>query len=195
MMNNNFNNGNGNRDNNNTNGGFIMSTNTIKTVKDFSEVVKVAFEMRYPEAKVRVQEVQKNNNLVLTGLAILEGQANIAPTIYLNSFFEQYKAGRPMADIFEAIDEAYNEHKVECNFNVDQIMSYECVQDKICYKLINKAKNEALLQDVPYVPFMDLAVVFYITVGEFKDALGTILIVYISYYCTNYSRRAVKQEL
>ncbi|MCI6241690.1 MAG: DUF5688 family protein [Agathobacter sp.] len=32
------------------------------------------------------------------------------------------------------------------------------VQDKICYKLVNRDKNKELLSDAPYLPFHDLAV-------------------------------------
>ena len=41
--------------------------------------------------QVRIQEVQKNNNTVLQGLMISSPKYNVAPTIYLNTFWEEYE--------------------------------------------------------------------------------------------------------
>lgn len=168
MMNNNFNNG---TNNNGMNGGFTMRTGTIATVEAFADVVKTAFEMAYPECKIQVDKVTKNNSLILTGLSIRSRECNLSPTIYMDGYYEDYKAGRPIEHIFSAIDKVYRENRMEQDFNLNSIMDFDCVQDKICYKLVNRAKNKALLADAPYVPFMDLAVVFYILVSE--DAVGT----------------------
>lgn len=86
MMNNFKNNGTDNNSNNNSNnGGFIMTQGTIRTMEAFAGTVKSAMEVTYGEDyRVSVQEVKKNNGLVLTGLTILKKDCNIAPTIYLN---------------------------------------------------------------------------------------------------------------
>ena len=79
MMNNNFNNGTANNNNNsNNNGGFIMAQGTITTMEAFAGTVKTAMEVYYGEDyRVSVQDVQKNNGLVLTGITILKKDCNI----------------------------------------------------------------------------------------------------------------------
>ena len=87
MRNNNFNNGTNNNSNNNefNFGGIVMMNGTITTKEAFVGTVKSAMEVTYGEDyRVSVQEVKKNNGLVLTGLTILKKDCNIAPTIYLN---------------------------------------------------------------------------------------------------------------
>lgn len=105
MRKNNFNNGTNNNSNNNefNFGGIVMMNGTITTKEAFVETVKSAMEAMYAEGYiVRVQEVQKNNGLVLYGLTIQKTGVNIAPTIYLDSYYEEYRNGRTLASIINA---------------------------------------------------------------------------------------------
>ena len=125
MMNNFNNNGtdnNSNNNNNSNNGGFIMAQGTITTMEAFAGTVKSAMEAYYGEDyRVSVQEVKKNNGLVLTGLTILKKDCNIAPTIYLNQAFEQYQDGRTMESICRELIHVYEEHKVQTDFDVSAV--------------------------------------------------------------------------
>lgn len=173
MMNNNFNNNN----NNSNNGGFIMAQGTITTMEAFAGIVKSAMEAYYGEDyRVSVQDVIKNNGLILTGLTILKKDCNIAPTIYLNQAFEQYQEGRTMESICREIIGIYEEHKVHTDFDVSCVTDFAKVQNRICYKLVNAEKNEELLSDAPHVMLEDLAVIFYILVSQDSDGTGTITI-------------------
>ena len=166
MMNNNLNN----------NGGFIMNIGIINTVDLFADAIKVGFEEAHPECSVMVHKVTKNNDLVLTGISIRSREVNIAPTIYMDDYYNDYKNGRPVMDIIAEIENIYNTYKLEHNFNVNSITDFNHVQGKICYKLVNKDKNKELLSDAPYIQFHDLAVVFYVVVSEDSDRTGTITV-------------------
>ena len=179
-MNKNFNN-NGTNNNSNNNefdfGGIVMMNGTITTKEAFVGTVKAAIEAMYFDGyTVRVQEVQKNNGMVLSGLTIQKVGVNIAPTIYLDSFYEEYRNGRTLESIVNAISATYEQHKVEKSFDVERISDYDAVKDRICFKLINAEKNSELLKDVPYVPFMDLAIVFYVLVDQSADGNATALV-------------------
>jgi len=177
MKNNNFNNGTANNNNNSNNGGFIMAQGTITTMEAFAGTVKTAMEVNYGEDyKVLVQKVNKNNGLVLTGISILKKDCNIAPTIYLNQLFEQYQEGRTMESICREIIRVYEEHAVYTDFDVSYVTDFAKVQNRICYKLINAEKNEALLTDVPHVMLEDLAIIFYILVSKDSEGTGTITV-------------------
>ena len=178
MMNNFKNNGTDNNSNNNSNnGGFIMTQGTIRTMEAFAGTVKSAMEVTYGEDyRVSVQEVKKNNGLVLTGLTILKKDCNIAPTIYLNQAFEQYQEGRTLESICREFIRVYEEHKVQADFDVSCVTDFSKVQNRICYKLINAEKNEELLADAPHVMLEDLAVIVYILVSKDSEGTGTITI-------------------
>lgn len=138
MMNNNLNNNRTNNNSNNSNNGgnFIMANNTINSLQVFAGIIKEAFTSVYPDNKVFVREVKKNNGLVLTGLTICERNINIAPTIYLDAYFAQYKDGRAMTDIIRAIDECYKANRVSSDFDIAGIMDFDNVKDRVCFKLM-----------------------------------------------------------
>ncbi|MBR4708007.1 MAG: hypothetical protein IKP29_08130 [Pseudobutyrivibrio sp.] len=46
-------------------------------------------------------------------------------------------------------------------------------KDYIIYKLINKANNTELLESIPYVDYLDMAIIFYQVVEGFNDGEGT----------------------
>ena len=175
MMNNNFTNG-ATNNNSNNNGGFIMSTGTINTVDLFAEVVKAGLEEEHPECSIMVHKVTKNNSLVLTGISIRNKEVNLAPTIYMDGYYNDYKNGRPLVEIIAEVERAYNTYKAEQDFDVSSITDFNLVQDKICYKLVNRDKNKELLADAPYLPFCDLAVIFYVVVSEDRVGTGTVTV-------------------
>ena len=166
MMNNNLNN----------NGGFIMNIGIINTVDLFAEAIKVGFEEAHPECSVMVHKVTKNNDLVLTGISIRSREVNIAPTIYMDDYYNDYKNGRPVMEIIAEIENIYDTYKLEHNFDVNSITDFSHIQGKICYKLVNKDKNKELLSDAPYIQFHDLAIVFYVVVSEDSDRTGTVTV-------------------
>ena len=166
MMNNNLNN----------NGGFIMNIGIINTVDLFADAIKVGFEEAHPECSVMVHKVTKNNNLVLTGISIRSREVNLAPTIYMDGYYNDYKNGRPVMEIIAEVERAYDTYKVEQDFDVNSITDFNHVQDKICYKLVNRDKNKELLSDAPYLPFHDLAVIFYVVVSEDRVGTGTVTV-------------------
>lgn len=176
MMNNNFNNGVIN--NNSNNGGeFIMSIGTIGTMEAFASVIKAAMEEYFGDCvRVTVQKVTKNNGLVLTGLTVLSKASNIAPTIYLESYFNDYNNGDTMADICARIVKSYEENKVTEDFDISIVTDFERAKNRICYKLVNAKRNADLLAEVPYVMVEDLAVIFYIVATQDASGTGTITI-------------------
>lgn len=177
MMNDYFNNEAANNNNNSNNGGFIMTQGTLTTMEIFADTVKTAMEAYYgDDYKVTVQNVNKNNGLILTGITILKNDSNIAPTIYLNQAYEQYQEGRTLADICKEVIHIHEKYKVQKNFDISCVTNFSKVKSSICYKLINAQKNEALLKDVPHVFIEDLAVIYYILVSSNAEETGTITV-------------------
>lgn len=154
-----------------------MAQGTLTTMEAFAGTVKTAMEAHYgDDYRVTVQDVQKNNGLVLTGITILKKECNIAPTIYLNQAFEQYQEGRTLESICREFIRAYEEHKVHTDFDVSYVTDFSKVQSRICYKHINADRNEALLVDAPHILLEVLAVIFYILVSSDAEGTGTITV-------------------
>lgn len=110
---------------------------------------------------VSTHKVLKNNDIELEALTVMNKESNVSPTIYLNSYYEEYKKGTDKRQIIKDIYELYNEHSLKLNFNVDIFKDYEKISKRIVYKLINTKTNEKLLNDIPSIPYLDLSIVFY----------------------------------
>lgn len=128
----------------------------------FAEAVKKGLTEYFgEEAQIMLVPVRKNNGIVLNGIVIREKESAIAPTIYLESFYEEYRKRRSLGEIVLKIIKIYEHSRVERGSNMEFFKEYEKVHKKIYYKLINAGKNKELLKEIPYIPYLDLAIVFY----------------------------------
>lgn len=133
------------------------------------------------DVRVEAKKIVKNNNVVLDGLVIMKKGQNISPTIYLNDYFKEYVQGKPISTIVCEIMKLYEEKQLHENFNIDFFMDYEKVRSRIAYKLIHYKRNEQLLREIPHIPFLDLAIVFYCIVSD--DTLGNATILIYQNHC------------
>ena len=111
------------------------------------------------EVQIQIQQVVKNNNIVLDGLCIAEKDSSIAPTIYLNGYYRQYEEGRTVPEILDAMQETYEKNRKEINFDPSFYADFTCVQPHLMCRVINRQKNEERLKQVPWRPFLNLAIV------------------------------------
>ena len=146
--------------------------------EEFKKVVKESIISCLPEsfkdAKVYLQTVTKNNDLQLTGLTIMVPNQNIAPTIYLESFYEQYQKGEEVEEILERIAELQLEHEKDLDFDTTLVTNFENCKNKIYPKIISAEWNQETLGNCPYVPIEDLVVTFYIDLSS--DGNGSMCI-------------------
>ena len=147
------------------------------TIEVFTEIIKSEMEKIYSsKCKVDVLNVVKNNGLHLTGITICNRESNMAPTIYLDGYFADYKDGRTMENICKEIVQVYEKNKVQKDFSLEQVTDFKNVKDRICFKLVNREKNAELLADTPYVEYQDLAIVFYILISKDKNGITSITV-------------------
>ena len=152
---------------------FFFTIGEIKTKQGFATVIKRALEKAFPYTHIVVTPRTKNNGLHLLGLTICDMEHNMSPTFYLDSFFQDYKHGCSLENICNHIINLYEENKPFDDFPIEVYTAFENVKDRICYKLINFQANRVTLESKPFIPYLDLAIVFYIPV-EVNDLSGTI---------------------
>lgn len=128
--------------------------------------------------EISVNQVNKNNGLQLTGLTIREEHTNIAPTIYLDGYFKDYENGRDIDSVVGEVFKIYENSAGEAakGFDTEFLAKFENVEDRIGCRLINGAKNEGRLENMPHYKFGDLAVIFHIEIAMDQHGLGTITI-------------------
>lgn len=127
--------------------------------------------------KISIQKVKKNNGVELDGLIILENGCNISPTLYLDYYFENYEAGESFSQVYSELLGDYCAHKPEENIDPSFFTELANIRDRIAMKLIHYESNQELLADVPYIRYLDLAIVFYALVKmDLKRGSASILI-------------------
>ena len=127
------------------------------------------------DGRVSLDTVIKNNGLKLDGLTILAGDTNISPTIYLNCYYDKFLQNGLDAVVKEIL-EVYEQNKPKESVDISFFMDAEKVRHIIKMKLINYERNKELLEKVPHIKYLDLAIVFYAEVENTLEGVGTILI-------------------
>ncbi|MCM1113652.1 MAG: DUF5688 family protein [Muribaculum sp.] len=146
-------------------------------IRSFAELASRAVSERLGgRGQVKLQEVLKNNGIILQGLVILAEGKNISPTIYLNTFLEAYEAGVALSCIVDRILQIYEEDVPTQSIDIDFFREFDRVRDGICYRLVNRAKNKALLDRIPHVDFLDLSICFFYAYRDSALGAGSILI-------------------
>lgn len=122
------------------------------------------------EYQAELHKVVKNNGIVLDGIILRKPEETVCPTIYLNSYFEGYQMGKPMAVIMQEIIYQYQNLKEEMKFEIVNVYDFKSVKNDIVLRLVNYERNRELLKDCPYKRFLDLAVTFRLIASV--DILG-----------------------
>ena len=132
------------------------------SMQDFCEKVKTALQNELEENRVvRISEVPKNNGIVLHGVSIFEPGVNITPTIYLEEYLKRYNEGETLAALIREIKSILRRNAMDESFDISLFTDLEKAKRRIVYKLVNVPKNQNLLKEVPYIPYLDMAIVFY----------------------------------
>lgn len=120
--------------------------------------------------------LEKNNGVILEGLTVRKEGERAAPAIYLDSYYQEYLAGHPLREIQETILSCCEDNSFSEHFDADFFSDYGKVRPMVVYKLINYEKNKKLLERIPYIPFLNLAVVFYCLLPDTPVGNATVLI-------------------
>lgn len=126
--------------------------------------------------RVEIKNVRKNNGVCRTGLIVLEKGRDAAPTIYLEDFLAAYGDGRPFSNIISSIVRVCHRGMVKEKVDTEFFRHFELVRDRICCRLVGREGNEKLLEEIPHMEFLDLAICFYYAWCDDVIGRGSILI-------------------
>lgn len=122
------------------------------------------------------QEILKNNGVVAVGLAIRKKGESVAPLIYLDGFYTKYLLGADIEELAETFIE-YSENAPSApEWDYHCILDFQKIKNQVVYKLISAQKNERLLKEVPHLPVLDFAIVFYLMIPTETSECCSVLI-------------------
>lgn len=117
-------------------------------------------------------EVVKNNGMKLTGLNIHKEGAYISPTIYIDNMFNaKLSVDEAIPDVMKAYDE-YKGNMEDFDFNI--IIDFNIAKNNIIAKVINKDRNEYVMNSCPYALFGDMIITFAIQVSNNEKGVSSI---------------------
>lgn len=117
-----------------------------------------------------LHKVIKNNGIVLDGITLRKKGQCISPNIYLNSYFDSYQMGKPMAVIMEEIILRYQKLMEENDIEIADVFDFKAVKNDIVLRLVNYERNREMLKCCPHKKFLDLAITFRYIAN--RDQLG-----------------------
>lgn len=143
-----------------------MSMNYEEFIQEVTEHIKDFIPEKYSDVVVTMQKVIKNNDTELDGMVVRRPDEAIAPTVYLNAFYEEYLEGSTIGDTLMKIGKVVTkglESRPDASEVLDR-MSFEKAKGNIFPKLLNKEHNEQLLSDRPHTEVADLVVTYHVPV-------------------------------
>ncbi len=149
------------------------------TYNQFLNYVKEqsVYEFDHPEEyKASINHVVKNNSVELDGICLHRAGDTLAPTVYLNHFYEEYLEGRPLHSILSEIAATLSSEVPELEVNTSLYDNYDAIRHQIIFRLVNYERNEELLTSCPYLPFCDLAITFRWLVHSDSSGIASALI-------------------
>lgn len=150
----------------------------INTINDFTTAVLTALSAVFSDHRIEAVNVTKNNNVNLTGLVFHPQNKKIAPTIYMEPYFNAFQSGQSLETVISQITSNCTA-ALSCSntgIDVEDITDFEQMKQKICYKLINTRMNSELLSTAPHRNYLDLAIVYYIPFSLTDNGLATITV-------------------
>lgn len=137
--------------------------------QEFISIVQSSLKSRLGDkAQITIQKVPKNNGTLLDGLSIVRPDRPVAPTIYLNTYYEHWKSGAAMSEILEEILYLYDDDSSFPQIDPGILKDFKRLRDKVAYKVVHTASNREMLKDLPNMPFLDLSIIFYLYLEEYE---------------------------
>lgn len=110
---------------------------------------------------IKLEKVEKNNGVVITSLLGKREDNKEWLSVGLDSYYTAYKEGMDLEQLEADIYDLFNTFE-KPGYPLGDLEDFDKVKDKIFYKLVNYDKNLDTLKEVPHIPYLDLAVVFYV---------------------------------
>lgn len=143
----------------------------------FLQLVKDDLEKRLGNNYVVVlRTIPKNNGVVRDGISISKIGESVAPTIYLNDWYQELLDGEPLSKICSRIYQLYLTDPNLPYLDSNILASYESVKEHIVYKLINTQANASLLKKLPHIPFHDMSMICYLLMERQENGYITAFI-------------------
>ena len=106
--------------------------------------------------------VVKSNGNILDGLQYFNDERRDHPVVYVNQYYKKEMTEAELSKFASSLLQKLRTARVLDEDKILKLREFEFVKDFIYPKLLNESDNEELLENVPWVKWVDMAVVFCI---------------------------------
>ena len=153
-----------------------MNINSELTIQDFGVLMADRVKDTLGEnVSVEYKEIIKNNGVVHHALVIKRDGDNVAPTIYIEEFYREYRKEKDTSNLPELIADFYRKNSGR-DLDVEFFSDFAKVCANLTFRVVNIEKNKEMLKDVPYKKFEDLALVPLCSIRNHSIGNGSIVI-------------------
>lgn len=119
------------------------------------------------EVTITQRTIEKSNGISYEGLTIEKKTEYISPVVSIDNCYDDYSSGISLDEIIKKIVHQYEESTGNNPFlSAQDIQNYEKIKDRLYMQVVNQEWNKKYLEHKYYVPFLDLAIVFYVDVQK-----------------------------
>jgi hypothetical protein len=93
----------------------------------------------------------------------------------LDAYYEQYLAGMTVEEAARDIWDIFNSFE-QSGVSEGLLNDFEKVKNKVVFSLVNYGMNKERLESMPYVPYLDLAILFYVLLDRTENGERTAVI-------------------
>lgn len=146
---------------------------------DFGSAVLEELNRVLPDGKTgTLKTVERFNGVVLEAIAVGNEKDYILPTVYLDEYHAAFQDKRItvngiVSDILRRLEEGT---KTEAALLGLPYGDWKAVKGRVIFQLINMDMNQKVLEDIPHVPYLDLAAVFRIILEYSNGTFATVLV-------------------
>ena len=125
--------------------------------------------------------VIKSNDVQFPALIVHGENPQVGKTIYLDELLKRFSRGVSMEEIANQIVSLCNRKEpledMDGSELIEHMKDWKYLMDgHINFKLINREKSQKYLEGKTYLPFLDLAIVFCMTVSGIRNGIATVAI-------------------
>ena len=125
------------------------------------------------EVTTTQRTIEKRNGISYEGFTIEKKTEYIAPVVSIDNCYDDYSSGSSLDEIMKEIVHQYEEATRNNPFlSAQDIQNYEKIKDRLYMQVVNQEWNKKYLEHKYYVPFLDLAIVFYVDVQKKHNGIS-----------------------
>lgn len=147
------------------------------TIEEFTEALKKEIQgIAGKNSRVKINYVQKNNIGQVPSLNILEKGVSVLPNFYLKDLYEAFQGtGIGIAELAKKLvrihyeNIAYPGQEIAAQFQ--KVVDF---RSRLFFRLIHYERNRELLERIPHIKVLDMALVYYMLVYDDHERVGSI---------------------